>query len=182
MADAAAPWATTIGATASAFLADDNADGEELLLAALDLGAPWDVATAAAARALAGHRARTNAASTTDGLFTARLYRTRSSLRPELEPPMTSADNTPYGVTYTNPSKSWQSRTGEGVEGGDEPVPAAEPLNAVGVGGGVGEVGVGDGLLVGDAGVGAALDAAAELLEDALGFCCSRAGGRVLSL
>ena len=72
MADAA-PWATTISAMASAFLAGDKADGEELLLAALDLGAPWDVATTAAARALAGHQARTSAPSTTDGLFTARL-------------------------------------------------------------------------------------------------------------
>ena len=73
MANAAALWATTISAMASAFLAGDNADGEELLLAALDLGAPWDVATAAAARAFTGHRTRTNAPSTTDGLFTARL-------------------------------------------------------------------------------------------------------------
>ena len=69
----AAPWATTISAMASAFLAGDNADGEELLLAALDLGAPWDVATAAAARARAGHRARTNAPNTPDGLITAQL-------------------------------------------------------------------------------------------------------------
>ena len=73
MADAAAPWATTISAMASAFLAGDNADGEELLLAALDLGAPWGVATAAAARALAGHRARANAPSPSDGLVTTRV-------------------------------------------------------------------------------------------------------------
>jgi hypothetical protein len=73
MADAAAPWATTISAMASAFLVGDNADGEELLLAALDLGAPWDVATAAAARALTGHQARTNAPNTPDGLITAQL-------------------------------------------------------------------------------------------------------------
>jgi hypothetical protein len=52
MADTTTPWVTTISAMASAFLVGDNADGEELLLAALDLGAPWDVATAAAARAL----------------------------------------------------------------------------------------------------------------------------------
>jgi len=68
-AAAAAPWATTISAMASAFLAGDNADGEELLLAALDLGAPWDVATTAAARALVEHRARVSAPGTTDGLF-----------------------------------------------------------------------------------------------------------------
>ena len=73
MADAAAPWATTISAMASAFLAGNDADGEMQLLAALDLGAPWDVATAAAARALAGRRARTSAPSTPDGLFTAQL-------------------------------------------------------------------------------------------------------------
>ena len=58
MADAAAPWATTISAMASAFLTGDNADGEELLLAALDQGVPWDVATTAAAQALIEHRAR----------------------------------------------------------------------------------------------------------------------------
>ena len=69
MADAAAPWATTIGAMTSALLAGHNADGEALLLAALDLGAPWDVATAAAARALVEHRARVRAPGTPDGLF-----------------------------------------------------------------------------------------------------------------
>jgi len=73
MADAAAPWATTISAMASAFLAGNDADGEELLLAALDLGAPWDVAITAAARALAGQRARASAPSAPNGLFTARL-------------------------------------------------------------------------------------------------------------
>jgi hypothetical protein len=61
MADTATPWATAISAMASAFLAGDNADGEELLLAALDLGAPWDVATAAAACALVEHQARASA-------------------------------------------------------------------------------------------------------------------------
>lgn len=60
MADAAAPWATTISAMSFAFLAGDNADGEELLLAALNLGAPWDVTTAAAAQALGEHRAQTS--------------------------------------------------------------------------------------------------------------------------
>ena len=52
MADATAPWATTISAMASAYHAGDNARGEELLSSALDLGAPWDVVTAVAARAL----------------------------------------------------------------------------------------------------------------------------------
>ena len=65
--------ATPISAMASVFLAGDNANGEQLLLAALDLGAPWDVATTAAAGALAGHQARTSPRGTTDGLFTARL-------------------------------------------------------------------------------------------------------------
>ena len=60
MADAAVPWATTISTMASAFLAGDNAGGEELLLAALDLGTPWDVATAAAAQALDEHRTQTS--------------------------------------------------------------------------------------------------------------------------
>ena len=59
MANAAAPWATTISSMASAFLTGDNAGGEELLLAALDQGAPWDVATAAA-QALVEHRAQTS--------------------------------------------------------------------------------------------------------------------------
>ena len=69
MADAAARWATTIGAMVSAFLAGDNESGEKLLLAALDLGVPWDVAIAASARALIGHRARERAPGTPDGLF-----------------------------------------------------------------------------------------------------------------
>jgi hypothetical protein len=73
MADAAAPWTTAISAMASAFLAGDNAHGEEQLLAALDLGAPWDVVAATAARALAGHRAWASAPRTPDGLLTARL-------------------------------------------------------------------------------------------------------------
>ena len=60
MADAATPWVTAISAMTLAFLGGDNADGEELLLAALDLGAPWDVATAAAAQALVEHRAQTS--------------------------------------------------------------------------------------------------------------------------
>ena len=68
MADAAAPWATTISAMTSALLAGHNADGESLLLAALDLGAPWDVATAAA-RALVEHRTRVRAPGTPDGRF-----------------------------------------------------------------------------------------------------------------
>jgi hypothetical protein len=76
MADTAAPWASTIGAMASAFLAGDVVAGEELLLAALDLGAPWDVTAATAARARAGHRARAIAPRTPDGLLTARLQRT----------------------------------------------------------------------------------------------------------
>src|SRR6266540_801628 len=69
MADAAAHWTTMISAMASAFLAGDNAAGEELLLTALDLGAPWDVVTATAARARAGHRARESAPDTPDGLL-----------------------------------------------------------------------------------------------------------------
>ena len=69
MADAAAHWTTMISAMASAFLAGDNAAGEELLLTALDLGAPWDVVTATAARARAGHRARESTPDTPDGLL-----------------------------------------------------------------------------------------------------------------
>ena len=69
MADAAGPWATTISSMASAVLAGDDADGEKLPLAALDQGAPWDVAAAAAARALIEHRAREGAPRTWDGRF-----------------------------------------------------------------------------------------------------------------
>jgi len=68
MADAAAHWTTTISVMASAFGAGDNPRGEELLLTALDLGAPWDVVTTAAARALIEYRAGESAPSKPDSL------------------------------------------------------------------------------------------------------------------
>jgi hypothetical protein len=52
MTDAAADWRTVVSTMAAAYHAGDNARGEELLGSALDLGAPWDVITAAAAQAL----------------------------------------------------------------------------------------------------------------------------------
>src|SRR3712207_3303349 len=71
----------------------------------------------------------------------------------------------------------WRSCGWEGVERGGEPVPAAQAHDAVGVGGEVAEVGVDEGLLVGDGGVGAALGASADLLGDALGRVQLRAVG-----
>ena len=52
MADAAADWSVVLTAMSDAFSTGDNSRGEELLVSALDLGAPWDVATFTAARAL----------------------------------------------------------------------------------------------------------------------------------
>jgi hypothetical protein len=56
MADATADWAATLAAMSNAFIEGDNPRGEELLSFALDGGAPWDVATATAARALSARR------------------------------------------------------------------------------------------------------------------------------
>ena len=52
MADAAADWRVVLSAMSDAFSTGDNSRGEELLVAALDLGAPWDLATATVAQAL----------------------------------------------------------------------------------------------------------------------------------
>ena len=57
MADATADWTVSLTSMADAFLAGDNRHGEELLTFALDEGAPWDVVTATAARALTARRA-----------------------------------------------------------------------------------------------------------------------------
>ena len=59
MADATADWTLTLSAMTDAFLAGDNQRGEDLLTSALDDGAPWDVATSAAAQALGGRRMST---------------------------------------------------------------------------------------------------------------------------
>ena len=57
MADATADWRAALASMSDAFLAGDNRRGEELLTFALDEGAPWDVATSTAARALSARRA-----------------------------------------------------------------------------------------------------------------------------
>jgi hypothetical protein len=57
MADATADWSAALTMMSDAFIAGDNQRGEELLSLALDGGAPWDVATSAAARALSARRA-----------------------------------------------------------------------------------------------------------------------------
>ena len=57
MADATADWRTALSTMSDAFIAGDNQRGEELLTFALDVGAPWDVATSTAARALCERRA-----------------------------------------------------------------------------------------------------------------------------
>ena len=57
MADATADWMATLQIMSDAFIAGDNGRGEELLAFALDVGAPWDVATSTVARALSARRA-----------------------------------------------------------------------------------------------------------------------------
>ncbi|MGE3271573.1 MAG: hypothetical protein AB7P40_22675 [Chloroflexota bacterium] len=52
MADAAADWSAVLSAMSDAFSTGDNPRGEELLVSALDLGAPWDLATTTVAQAL----------------------------------------------------------------------------------------------------------------------------------
>ena len=56
MADATADWKAALTSMADAFIAGDNRRGEELLTFALDVGAPWDIATSTAARALSAYR------------------------------------------------------------------------------------------------------------------------------
>jgi hypothetical protein len=60
MADATADWKSTLTLMTDAFGAGDNGRGEELLTLALDVGAPWDVATAAVAQALSIRASGTN--------------------------------------------------------------------------------------------------------------------------
>lgn len=57
MADATADWKAALDSMSDAFIAGDNQRGEDLLTFALDVGAPWDVATSTAARALSSRRA-----------------------------------------------------------------------------------------------------------------------------
>ena len=57
MADATADWRAALDTMSDAFAAGDNQRGEELLTFALDVGAPWDVATSTVARVLSARRA-----------------------------------------------------------------------------------------------------------------------------
>ena len=57
MADATADWKAALEIMSDAFIDGDNGRGEELLAFALDVGAPWDVATSTVARALGARRA-----------------------------------------------------------------------------------------------------------------------------
>ena len=59
MADATADSRTTLDAMIDAFTRGDNARAELLLTDALDLGAPWDQVTMAAAQALTQRRQAT---------------------------------------------------------------------------------------------------------------------------
>ena len=59
MTDATADWTAALTVMSEAFIAGDNQRGEELLTFALDVGAPWDVATATVARALSARRTTT---------------------------------------------------------------------------------------------------------------------------
>ncbi len=52
MADATADWTLVLADMSRAYSMGNNPLGEELLVSALDLGAPWDVATSTAALAL----------------------------------------------------------------------------------------------------------------------------------
>jgi hypothetical protein len=52
MTDVTADWRAVLATMSDAFLAGDNARGEELLACALDAGVPWDVATSTVAQAL----------------------------------------------------------------------------------------------------------------------------------
>jgi hypothetical protein len=56
MVDVFADWKQTLVLMSEAFQLGDNSRGEELLGTALEVGAPWDVATATVAQALSARR------------------------------------------------------------------------------------------------------------------------------
>ena len=62
MADATADWRHALSLMSEAYRLGENGRGEELLTVALDVGAPWDVATSAAAQALCSRHADTRRA------------------------------------------------------------------------------------------------------------------------
>lgn len=57
MADATADWRHALSLMSEAYHLGEYGRGEELLSVALDVGAPWDVATSAAAQALSTRHA-----------------------------------------------------------------------------------------------------------------------------
>ena len=57
MADVFADWKQTLSLMSEAYHLGEYGRGEELLSAALDVGAPWDVATSTAAQALSARAA-----------------------------------------------------------------------------------------------------------------------------
>jgi hypothetical protein len=59
MADATADWRHALSLMSEAYRLGENSRGEELLTVALDVGAPWDVATSAAAQALSARQTQT---------------------------------------------------------------------------------------------------------------------------
>ena len=56
MVEPTASWSTVLTEMSRAFGDGDNPRGEELLGLALDVGAPWDIATSAVALAITRHR------------------------------------------------------------------------------------------------------------------------------
>jgi len=58
MADATADWRHALSQMSEAYHLGEYGRGEELLSVALDVGAPWDVATSAAAQALSARHAQ----------------------------------------------------------------------------------------------------------------------------
>lgn len=56
MADATADWRPVLRTMSDAYRNGESGRAEELLTTALDLGAPWDVVTSAAAEAMARRR------------------------------------------------------------------------------------------------------------------------------
>jgi hypothetical protein len=58
MADATADWRQALSQMSEAYRLGEYGRGEELLSVALDVGAPWDVATSAAAQALSARQSQ----------------------------------------------------------------------------------------------------------------------------
>jgi hypothetical protein len=66
MADATADWRQALSQMSEAYRLGDYGRGEELLGVALDVGAPWDVATSAAAQALSTRQTQARGVATSE--------------------------------------------------------------------------------------------------------------------